>query len=319
MVIGAGNVGLQISLPLTILSQSIVVGLMRIATFKPCVVAVIQGRWSKTGRQQSNTVDYFPHDAEPGQTLFILKSQFGNDGYAFWFQLLEVLCKAENHFYDCNNELAWQYLLARTSVKEETGTEIMKILAKLGKIDPELWQKKIIWCEKLVFNLEDVYKKRGRKPPQRPCLVDNNNKTATEKPIIVPEIPIYIPEIPQSKVKESKVNNKGTHTQKERKDSIVAEIFAEMRGYLGYPDKVSQDPIPSYGKEGQAIKRMLTRGFTREEILACWKGKVSQRGGEFISMIWVNEDIGQTGKQKRRLRELSTEEEIAASIKEVAS
>ena len=48
-------------------------------------------------------------------------------------------------------------------------------------------------------------------------------------------------------------------------------------------------------KEGKAIKRMLTRGFTREEILDCWKSKVSQRGGEFVSMTWVNEDIGKKG------------------------
>ncbi|GAI85727.1 unnamed protein product, partial [marine sediment metagenome] len=73
------------------------------------------------------------------------------------------------------------------------------------------------------------------------------------------------------------------------------EIFDEMRKYLGYPDSVKEDPIPNYGKEGQAIKRMLTRGFTREEILACWQSKVSQRGGEFVSMTWVNEDIGKKG------------------------
>jgi len=72
---------------------------------------------------------------------------------------------------------------------------------------------------------------------------------------------------------------------------VFSEIFQEMRDYLHYPEKTPEDPIPSYGKEAQAIKRMLTRGFTREDILACWKGKVSQRGGEFVSMTWVNEDI----------------------------
>ncbi len=63
------------------------------------------------------------------------------------------------------------------------------------------------------------------------------------------------------------------------------------------------DPIPNYGKEGKAIKRMLDRGFTREEILACWRSKVSQRGGEFVSMTWVNEDIrskGGTGGKAER-------------------
>jgi len=86
---------------------------------------------------------------------------------------------------------------------------------------------------------------------------------------------------------------KGVRTK--QVDPVVNEIFTEMRTYLGFPDRVQKDPIPSYGKEGQAIKRMLTRGFTREEILASWRSKVSQRGGEFVSMTWVNEDIGKKG------------------------
>ena len=113
---------------------------------------------------------------------------------------------------------------------------------------------------------------------------------------------------------EGKGENKINVGQK--KDSIINKIFAEMRAYLGHPDKVKIDPIPSYGKEGQAIKRMLARGFTREEIVLCWKGKVSQRGGEFVSMTWVNEDIGKPQK-KQGARQLSTEEEIAASIRKV--
>jgi len=104
-----------------------------------------------------------------------------------------------------------------------------------------------------------------------------------------------------------------------KRDSVVSEIFAEMRAYLGYPEKTDQDPIPSYGKEGQAIKRMLTRGFTREAIVECWKAKVSQRGGEFVSMVWVNEDIGKSEKSGKHPRRLPTDEQIAASIKEATT
>ena len=78
-------------------------------------------------------------------------------------------------------------------------------------------------------------------------------------------------------------------------DPTVNEIIAEMKSYLGYPGTVDKDPIPSYGKEGQAIKRILARGFTREEVTVCWKQKVDARGGEFVSMTWVNEDIGKKG------------------------
>jgi hypothetical protein len=111
----------------------------------------------------------------------------------------------------------------------------------------------------------------------------------------------------QKKKPASEITKKG--------ESVINEIFAEMRAYLGFPDKVKIDPIPSYGKEGQAIKRMLTRGFTREEIVLCWKGKVSQRGGEFVSMTWVNDDIGKTEKRKQGSREPSSEAEIAESIR----
>jgi len=124
---------------------------------------------------------------------------------------------------------------------------------------------------------------------------------------------------------EKKRNNSalksGPHKSQgtKEKDPRIAEIFKEMRAYLGFPDKVKQDPIPAYGREGQAIKRMLTRGFTREAIVECWKSKVSQRGGEFISMTWVNQDIGNTVKQTRGARRPSTDEEIATSIKEATT
>ena len=96
-------------------------------------------------------------------------------------------------------------------------------------------------------------------------------------------------------VKYSSVKSSTPKGASTKRADPVNEIFSEMRTYLGYPDRVEEDPIPSYGKEGQAIKRMLSRGFTREEILTCWKDKVSQRGGEFVSMTWVNEDIGKKG------------------------
>jgi hypothetical protein len=277
------------------------------------------------GRKQSNTVDYFPHFAEPGKTVFILKSRFGNDGYAFWFQLLEVLCKEENHFYDCRGEAEWQYLLARTGVSEETGRELLNILATLGKIDRTLWQKKVIWCSKLVVNLADVYKKRERVAPGKPSIAAEPI-TDTETPISGAETGVSGAEMPQSKVKYTRVDNNTPSKEGARKkstnnkkDATVKEIFLEMQDYLGFPKKITEDPIPSYGREGQAVKRMLARGFTREAIVQCWKSKVSQRGGEFVSMTWVNEDIGKPEVKLRGVRRLSTEEEIAASIRKATT
>ena len=82
----------------------------------------------------------------------------------------------------------------------------------------------------------------------------------------------------------------GSKTRKQA-DPVVAEIFTEMKSFLGYPEKTDQDPVPNYAKEGQFLKKMLARHFTRDDILSCWKAKVQQRRGEFVSLTWVNEDI----------------------------
>ena len=69
-------------------------------------------------RPQKDIVSYFPHDANActGDTLTVLQSRFGNDGYAFWFKLLEKLASTEGHYIDCRNPTKWQLLLAKTGI-----------------------------------------------------------------------------------------------------------------------------------------------------------------------------------------------------------
>ena len=148
-------------------------------------------------------------------------------------------------------------------------------------------------------------------PSTLPSFEESGNQpTTTRKPSVNQVATTDEPNIIKSSLVKSSLvkSNTPKGARKKRADSIVNEIFTEMRSYLGYPDKVKEDPIPSYGKEGQAIKRMLTRGFTREEILGYWKSKVSQRGGEFVSMTWVNEDIGKKGGEAKS--RLSTTKEL---------
>ena len=179
------------------------------------------------GRPQSNTVEYYPHFAEQGKTLFILKSRFGNDGYAFWFQLLELLCRTENHYYDCNRPTDWQYLLSCTGVTEESGTEILRLLSDLEKIDPELWQGRIIWCKNLVTNISDVYKKRGRVIPTPPTpLRTNHAVSGTEKTEAAMPSAISGAETPQSKEKYSKVND--IYPQNSQEHQLVSLLKAKI-------------------------------------------------------------------------------------------
>lgn len=156
-------------------------------------------------RPQKQTVDYFSHDAKPGKTLFILESKWRNDGYAFWFKLLSLLCETDGHAYDAGNTAGMVYLTSKTLLNEQTATEILDLLANLGNIDRDLWQqKRLIWCQSLVDRLKDVYSKRKCGVPSKPVF-ELHIPESTE--LSAPEIPmsgVIGPGNPQSKVKESK-------------------------------------------------------------------------------------------------------------------
>ena len=129
------------------------------------------------GRPAKETVDYFPHYVKSGRTIFILESKFGNDGYAFWFKLLEVLGESEGHYYDCSISNNWEYLLARTRCSEDVTEGIIDTLLSLGKIDRKLWQdKRIIWCHNFVENLSGLYRMRRMETPTPPSFDDEKHE-----------------------------------------------------------------------------------------------------------------------------------------------
>lgn len=136
------------------------------------------------GRPRKQTVDYFPHFVSTdSRTKFILEQNWGNDGYAFWFKLLELLGRSEGHYYDCSRPADKMYLVALTKVTEEQADAILDMLALRGNIDVELWQeRKVIWCQSLVDNLQDVYSKRTVSAPSKPF-------TAPEEPPAPEETP----------------------------------------------------------------------------------------------------------------------------------
>ena len=115
-------------------------------------------------------VDYFPHYAKGGRTLFILEERYGNDGYAFWFKLLELLCDSDGHFIDCRNSSNWEFLLAKTHTEAEKAEQIISTLVNIGKIDAELWAEKVIWVQSLLNNVTSVYERRKESLPEKPRL-----------------------------------------------------------------------------------------------------------------------------------------------------
>lgn len=91
--------------------------------------------------------------------------------------------------------------------------------------------------------------------------------------------------------------------------------IAEMQSYMMSFLKTDRDMVPNPAKEAMFVKKMEGRGFGWPEIFAVWQNKVDARL-EFVSMQWVNEDIGKErgdGKSRRHDEEYGAKE-LAASV-----
>jgi hypothetical protein len=206
------------------------------------------------GRPKKQTVDYFPHYVGGSRkTLFLLESDYGNDGYAFWFKLLELLGSNEGHYYDISSAANRRYLYAYTKVEEETATKILDMLVDLGNIDKELYsERKIIWCQSLVDNLKDVYDKRTTPLPKKPFYEDNlpeNPRKAEETEEKAPEKP----EKPPKPTPRKKSTPKKTGPAK-----VKRAEFVELT------DEEYEKLVNQYGKDMTA--RMI-------EVLDNYKGQ----------------------------------------------
>ena len=157
-------------------------------------------------RPAKTKVDYFPHMTHSGKTIAILEARWGNDGYAFWFKLLELLGDSNDFAFNCNHSADWEYLLSKTRVTESVAEAILDKLAEIEAIDADCWSQKIVWSDNFVRNLESVFVKRKQDVPQKPEFLEQKPAASVEsanfrdgnsgKPDIIPT------EI--DKVKESK-------------------------------------------------------------------------------------------------------------------
>lgn len=162
-------------------------------------------------RPTKQKVDYFPHYVKTGKTIYILEERYGNDGYAFWFKLLEYLCDSNGHFIDCRNQADWEFLLAKTHFEAKKAEDIISTLVTLGKIDADLWSKKIIWVQNLINNVSNVYDRRNGGMPEKPVFPDTETEDIQDKRKQKPiETAINVNKNTQRRVEDNKRKEKDT-------------------------------------------------------------------------------------------------------------
>lgn len=148
-------------------------------------------------RPCKDTIDYFPHYTTHGKTMFAIENAFGNDGYAAWFKLLEILGRHPGHYYDMRKPIDKHYLSAYLRLDARKTDEVLQMLADVDAIDADLYKDGILWSQNFTKHLMPLYKRRNSVPPQKPVIVDINGVSDDNNPVNVVNNT-------QSKVKESK-------------------------------------------------------------------------------------------------------------------
>lgn len=228
-------------------------------------------------RPKRATVEYFSHDCTHGKTMFIIEQKWGNDGYTFWFKLLELLGTTEGHVLPCNNPAQWAFLQAKTRLSEETTEEILNMLASLDAIDQHLWQKsRVIWCQNFVNRLASVYSNRRVEIPLRPSFYTQESQPAD----------VSTGQNPQSKVNESKVNEKKSiaHRKAVKPSNGLFDTF-----WSAYPKKKSKgtaEKVFAKIRPNEQLLATMLATIERAKASEDW----SKESGKYIPhpATWLN-------------------------------
>ncbi len=255
------------------------------------------------GRPTRKTVDYYQHYVKSGRTIYILENEYGNDGYAFWFKLLELLGDTDGHTYDCNNPSNWKFLLAKTRVSEATAYRIIQTLIELGKIDEKLWEDRLIWVQNFVDNLSVLYKRRQEEKPKKPTKEElihtetqDKGDLCTQKPPKKKVKEIDVCKKPHSIVENSRVKNSISSSSEEdvlgKSEDFPAESSAKK-------DELKKEEPPL---RGEASEQLPPSPPSKSEVERIKFGDVSSLWNEICESYPRVIKLSEKRKNKIRIR-----------------
>ena len=176
-------------------------------------------------RPEKKTVEYFPFVAKNGKTLFILEDKYGCKGTGFFTNVLRFLAETPDHHFSIHDETDRMMFFARTKCDEESGIDMLNIMAKTGKIHLELWIScQAIASSDFIESIQDAYKNR-------------KNQCITLEEVIQKYIPIKLiteeTEFPGEETTlsyELTVDSEPINTQTILEETRVKEKKLEKRG-----------------------------------------------------------------------------------------
>ena len=242
-------------------------------------------------RPVKQTVEYFPHFVNDSKTIFVLESKWGNDGYSFWFRLLEMLCRTDGHSLCLSEPIEWDFFVSRMKVSDKTAKEILLQLSAIGKIDRNLWETdKIIWCQNLIDHLSTVYDRRKISLPEKPK-GSISKGFLQQKPLRNEGKPqtvgVSVDNNPQMKVNEMKVNENTPSVSPSLEKKSYGKEFGKVR--------LTDD---EYGKLVQRLGKDSAADYI--ERLDGWLAEGNTKKNHYATILnWFRKD-GETQRPRKK-------------------
>lgn len=173
-------------------------------------------------RPKEEGLSYFSHDCDAAsdEKIESLRALFGNDGYAFYFILLERIYRTPDFRLNISQSFSLQILAKKVGVTQEKFTQMLELSFEIGLFDKELFEKGYISSPGIMKRAEKVQTERKKKQDyyERKRKGQPDDSSSEVSPSISPQVspPISDGEIQgetrqskvnKSKLKESKVNN----------------------------------------------------------------------------------------------------------------
>lgn len=143
-------------------------------------------------RPRKEGMDYFPHDtnATNDKKIEALRMLYGNNGYAFYFILLEMIYQEPTFELDVSDAETIQILSKKVGINTEVFDQILQTAIKRDCFDKEsYYERRVLTSNGIKKRAAVVVEKRDKM------------RISYEKKVSAAEIP---PETPQSKEKKSK-------------------------------------------------------------------------------------------------------------------
>lgn len=169
-------------------------------------------------RPKKEGMDYFPHDTDAvnDEKIEAMRALFGNDGYAFYFILLERIYRADGGELDVSNFTVRTVLISKLGIKQEAFDSMLDAAFEIGLFDRSVYKdRQCITSSGIKSRWEEVDSQRKKWRKNKGETAGNNNRADDNDSYPDRKHELPAEKSAQSKVKESKENKSKGNTKED--------------------------------------------------------------------------------------------------------